>query len=142
MESPSRVTREGRVRDHFMIQMQPWSPESRWRWRRDKGFLVSLNSHLFIYCWAGLGLCRCTPAFSSCGEWGLLSRCDMWASRCSGFYCCGAQAPEHGLSSCSTRGILVPGPGMESMFRCTFNHWTTEGRPETRSVEKHRRGVP
>ena len=29
VESPSRMTREGRVRDHFMIQMQPWSPESR-----------------------------------------------------------------------------------------------------------------
>ena len=75
---------------------------------------------------AGLGLRCCPPAFSRCSEWSLLSRCG-------GFCCCGTQAPEHGLSSWGTCGILVPGPGMEPTSRWTFNHWTTGGRPETRS---------
>ena len=30
--------------------------------------------------------------FSSCSEWGLLSRSGAWASHCGGFSCCGAQA--------------------------------------------------
>ena len=34
----------------------------------------------------------CVRAFSSCSEWGLLSSCSAWASYCSGFSCCGAQA--------------------------------------------------
>ena len=25
--------------------------------------------------------------FTSCGEWGLLSRCGAWVSRCGGFSC-------------------------------------------------------
>ena len=33
-------------------------------------------------------------AFSSCGKWGLLSSCSVWASHCSDFSCCGAQALE------------------------------------------------
>ena len=60
--------------------------------------------------------------FSSFREWGLLSRCSMWASHCGVFFCCelqalGVQAPvvvawglnswgpqalEHRLSSCGT----------------------------------------
>ena len=37
------------------------------------------------------GIHRCTQAFSSCGEWGLLSSWGAQASRCSGFSCCRAQ---------------------------------------------------
>ena len=47
----------------------------------------------FIYLTA-LGLCCCAWAFSSCGEQGLLSSCDVWASHHSGFSCCRAQALE------------------------------------------------
>ena len=47
----------------------------------------------FIYLTA-LGLCCCAWAFSSCDEQGLLSSCDVWASHCSGFSCCRAQALE------------------------------------------------
>ena len=36
---------------------------------------------------AGLGLCCCTRASSSCGEQGLLSNRGVWASHCSGFSC-------------------------------------------------------
>ena len=45
-------------------------------------------------------LCR---LFSSCGEQGLLSSCRVWASLCSDFSLCGAQALGHtSFSSCST----------------------------------------
>ena len=53
-------------------------------------------------------------AFSSCGQQGLLSSCGAWASHCSGFPCCRAQAPglrgavvvEHGLSFLVACGIF------------------------------------
>ena len=41
------------------------------------------------------GLC------SSRGEWGLLSSCGVWDSRCGGFSCCRAGAPGcEGFSGC------------------------------------------
>ena len=50
--------------------------------------------YLFVgFFLAVLGLHCCTWVFSSCGEQELLSRCSAWASLCSGFSCCGAQAP-------------------------------------------------
>ena len=43
--------------------------------------------------------------FSSCGKWGLLSSCIVWASHCSGFSS-GAKSPGHvGFYSCSSRGL-------------------------------------
>ena len=40
---------------------------------RDFFFLIHLFIYLFIYLFlAVLGLCCCSQAFSSCGEWGLL----------------------------------------------------------------------
>ena len=82
-------------------------------------FFKFIFINLFL---AVFGLCCCTGAFSSCGEWGLLfvaecgllmvvaSHCGaqalgMWASvvvacRLSS---CGSQALEHRLSSCGTR---------------------------------------
>ena len=55
----------------------------------------------FIYLFPVLGL-RCCRLFSSCGERGLLSSCNAWASPCSGFSCCGAQALKCVDSRCST----------------------------------------
>ena len=52
---------------------------------------------LFIYFCL---LCCCAWAFSSCGEWGLLSSCGVQASHHCGVSCCGAEALEHWLSSC------------------------------------------
>ena len=43
---------------------------------------------------AVLGLHCCKRAFSSCGEWGLLSSWGVQASHCGGFSCCRAQALE------------------------------------------------
>lgn len=60
--------------------------------------------HLKMYfLLAGRGLCCCTWALSSCGEWGLLSNCGLWAAHCGGFSCCRAWplgAP--GFSSCNS----------------------------------------
>ena len=50
------------------------------------GFFI-LKFYLFL---AALGLCCCKQAFLSCSK-GLLSSC-VWASPCSGFSCCKAQA--------------------------------------------------
>ena len=72
----------------------------------------------FIYLGlAGLGLCCCAQAFSSCGEQGLLSSGGGGAqvSHCGGFSRCKAQALEpvgsvamaHGLSSSVACGISL-----------------------------------
>ena len=41
----------------------------------------------------------CKRAFSSCGHWGLLSRCDDCASHCRGFSCCGGGLQGVGASA-------------------------------------------
>ena len=47
--------------------------------------------------------------------------CSVWASHCGGFSCCGAQALEHGISSCSTWAQLpcgmwtAPGAGIKPL---------------------------
>ena len=51
-------------------------------------FLAALR--LYCYAWA----------FSSCGEWGLISSWCVQASHCSGFSSCGAHSKACGLSSC------------------------------------------
>ena len=63
-----------------------------------------------------LGLHCCAQAPSSCGEWGLLSSYGAWASRCSGFSCCIAQALGTWASVVMSRGMWnLPGPGIKSM---------------------------
>ena len=47
---------------------------------------------IYVFILVALGLCCCIHAFSSYSEWELLSSSGMWASRCSGFSCCGAWA--------------------------------------------------
>ena len=65
---------------------------------------------------AALGLRCCAPAFSSCGERGLLFiavRCGAWTPHCGGFSCCGAWAlgvrasvvVARGLSRCGTQAL-------------------------------------
>ena len=74
-----------------------------------------------------LGLHCCMLAFSSCREWGLLSRCGVLASHCGGFSSCRARAlgapasvvaanglcstglivVAHGLSCCTVCGIFL-----------------------------------
>ena len=45
-----------------------------------------LNSYFFLFL-PVLDLCCYTRAFSSCGEWGLLSSCGVQASHCGNFSC-------------------------------------------------------
>ena len=58
----------------------------------------------------------------SCGEWGLLSGCDVQTSHCSVFSCfrtqalvgagfssCGSRALEHRLNSCGRKAHLLHG---------------------------------
>ena len=45
-------------------------------------FFLNYFLNLFL---AKLGLCCCMWAFSSCGEWGLLSSCGVQTSHCCGF---------------------------------------------------------
>ena len=57
---------------------------------------------IYILLLVVLALRCCTWAFSSCGEWGLISSCSALASHCGGFSCCRAQALGHrDFSSCS-----------------------------------------
>ena len=91
---------------------------------------------------AVLGLCCCTQSFSSCGKWGLLSRCGVQASHCIGF-----SVAEHGLQACGLQQLQHVGsivvahrlscPWHEgssstrdqtclpSIGRRILNHWTT-----------------
>ena len=60
----------------------------------------------FIYFWLRWVFVAACGLFSSCGEQRLLSNCSVWASHCSDFSCCGAQALEHNrLSSCGARAL-------------------------------------
>ena len=77
---------------------------------------------VFIYLFlSALGLHCFAWTFSSCSKEGLLSSWGVWASHCSGFSCCGAQALSarasevtvHGLS-CSTAHGIFPDQGSNS----------------------------
>ena len=51
------------------------------------------------------GLHCCVQSFSSCSEQGQLSSSGAWASHCSGFSCCGAQALGHAGSVVAAHGL-------------------------------------
>ena len=55
---------------------------------------------------AVLGLRCCMWAFSSYSKWRLLSSCCVWASHCSNFSYCGAQAPGCMGSVVVTNGLI------------------------------------
>ena len=83
-----------------------------------------------------VSLCCCTQAFSSCGEWGLLSSWGVWASHCGDFSCCRTGALGHsGFSSCGSQAQLVhsmgdlPGPGIKSMSPALTGGFLTLGPP-------------
>ena len=96
---------------------------------------LEIQSYLFFYFLAALGLHCSTRAFSSCSEQGLLSSCGVRASHCGGFSCCRAQALGHiCFSSCSKGSValLHVGSSQTRDWTCapcigkwTLNHWTT-----------------
>lgn len=81
----------------------------------------SVFSPLIAFLAAG-GRYGCSPAFSSCGQWGLFSGWCAWASHSGGLSACGAWAPgctssgscspwacEHRLRACGARAQLLHG---------------------------------
>ena len=75
-------------------------------------FKIVLFSYLLL---AVLGLWCCVQAFSSCSEWGLLSRCGVRTSHRGRFSCCRAPALEHQLWS--TGSVVVHGLSCSSACR-------------------------
>ena len=77
------------------------------QWKR----VIYQTRNFFFFLW----LCwvfTAARAVLSCGEWGLRSSCDVWASHCSGFFCFGAQALWcMSFSSCSTWAQQLWFPG-------------------------------
>ena len=101
-------------------------------------FFLFNQTYLHIYLSAALGCC-CTLAFSSCREWGLLSRGGSWTWRCSGFSCCTAQALGCPLSRLRHMGLVAPKhmgsswTGNETHDACIrrwiLKHWITREVP-------------
>ena len=73
----------------------------------ERGQESSLGLFIYLFTFGCTGsLMLFAWAFSSSGEWGLLSTCGAWASHCSGFSCCEAQVLGHsGFSRCSSQAL-------------------------------------
>ena len=69
---------------------------------------MSLLIYFIYLVLAALGVRFYTWAFSSRGERGLFSSCDVWASHCSGFSCYRAQAVRHGVQLLWSMGLAAP----------------------------------
>ena len=97
---------------------------------------------LFVYLMGPLGL-AVSLAFSSCGEWGLLSRCVEWASHCGGFSC-GAQTLDVWTSIVVACGSLLPygmwnlsRSGIETVSLALAGKFLTTGSPCSISSDPH-----
>ena len=83
-----------------------------------------------------LGLYCCVQAFSSCGEWGLLSGCDAQASHCGGFSSCRAQALGTWASVLCCLGMWnLPGPEIESALAGRFFTTRLPGKSSLQLLE-------
>ena len=113
---PASWKERGRMKKRGAVQTEVPRPPSRQPAPTtghvgEASFIIKIF-YSFIFGCAGSPL-LCT-AFSSCGEWGLLSSCGTRASHCGGFSCHGAWvlgAPAlavgvHRLSSPMTSGIF------------------------------------
>ena len=70
--------------------------------------VILFKTTLFIFSLVALGLHCCMRASSVCREERLLSNCNVWASHCGGFSCCGAWALGlRGCRSCSMRSVAA-----------------------------------
>ena len=67
--------------------------------------LGKFHLYLFWLCWVFIAVW----AFSSYGEWGLLSSCGAQVSLWGGFSCFKAQVLEHELSICDSWAQLLQG---------------------------------
>ena len=62
-------------------------------------FFFFKNNFVYLFILVALDPVLSAWAFSSCGEWGLLSGGSVWASLCGVFLCCRAQTLCMGFSS-------------------------------------------
>ena len=91
-----------------------------WPWSIVTSLSPSFSKNCIYFFLAMLGLRYCS-GFSSVREWGLLCGCGAQVSQCGGFFCCGAWALKHRLSSCGSWAYLLcsmwnlPGAGIPSM---------------------------
>ena len=97
--------------------------------------IINFNQLLFFLAALGAHCRRQGQAFSSCGEWGLLSSCGGQASHCGGFFYCRTWALGSMGFSIVTRGLCCPAArGIfpeEGSNPCPLNHWTTREVPLT-----------
>ena len=94
---------------HDLKRFLTWVPQLHELAHISLGFFLDCILLIYLFSTA-LGLRRCTQAFFSCRERGLLCSCSAWASHCSGFSCCrvlplglmGLVVMIHGLQSPSS----------------------------------------
>ena len=82
-----------------------------------KKYYQSISSFLleYLFIFGCTGLHCYERAFSTCGEWGLLSSCGTQASCCGGFFCCVAWAPWHaGFSGWGAWASIFVAHGLQS----------------------------
>ena len=92
--------------------------------------------HIYFFL-AALVLHCCAWTYSSYELW-LISSCGVWASHCSGFSCCRAQAlgewssgvVAHGLSYSRRDMWDLPGPGIELVSTALTGGFLSTGPPE------------
>ena len=88
--------------------------------------------YLFL---AVLDPCCCARTSSSCGEWGLLSSCDLQASHCGGLARCGAQASvvaAHGLSNCGSWALSTGSGVVVHSLSCSMDCGIFQNPHQTR----------
>ena len=86
-----------------------WTCSYLYVWPRMTLFWLHVCLLLCIYLFmAVLGLCCCSWAFSSCRERDRCSSCDVRASHCSGFSCCGEQPRAAWASVVVAHGFSCP----------------------------------
>ena len=77
-------------------------------------YLFILNNLKNVFIFGCTGTSLLFGLFSSYGDWGLFSICNVWAFHCHGFFFCGAQALECGLQQLQHMGSLFVAPGLQS----------------------------
>ena len=75
----------------------------------------------FNFFLAALGLPCCAWAFSSCGQWGLLSWSGAQCSHCVGFSSCGAQVLGTQASAVVAQGLT--NGGSRALERADFSSY-------------------
>ena len=91
----------------------------------------------FFFFLAVLGLHRCTRAFSSCGEWGLLSSCSAWGIH--GLLIAVASFVAERKLSCSTACEIFSDQGWNlCLLRRQVDSlpWSHQGSPGTHTLSK------